>query len=67
MFVLARPTRPTKAAQAVQESGPKCLAVDFALGTFDYLLEQPSERLPDDRQGLKVGLRLELCRLTNEL
>ena len=33
----------------------------------DYLLEQPSERLPDDLQGLKLGLKLELCHLTNEL
>ena len=32
-----------------------------------YLLEQPLERLPDDWQWLKLGLKLELCRLTNEL
>ena len=45
----------------------KSLAVDFALLTVNYLLEQPSQRLPDDRQGLKLGLKLELCRLTNKL
>ena len=28
---------------------------------------QPLEILPDDRQGLKLGLKLELCLLTNEL
>ena len=61
---LCSPVRP---AQAVPESGPKSLAVDFALSTFDYLLEHPSQRLPDDRQGLKLGLKLELCHLTNEL
>ena len=61
---LCSPVRP---AQAEQESGPKSLAVDFALSTFDYLLEHPSQRLPDDRQGLKLGLKLELCHLTNEL
>ena len=57
---LCSPVRP---AQAVPESGPKSLAVDFAL----YLMEQPSERLPDDQLGLKLGLKLELCRLTKEL
>ena len=54
-------------AQAVQESCPKSLAVDFSPSALDYLLEQPSERLPDDLQGLKLGLKLEICRLTNEL
>ena len=58
---------PVRLAQAEQENGPKSLAVDFSLYTFDYLLEQPSERLPDDQQGLKHGLKLELCRLSNEL
>ena len=51
---------PVRTAQAEPESGPKSLAVNF-------LLEQPSERMPDDRQGLEIGLKLELCRLTNEL
>ena len=60
---LCSPVRPA----AEQESGPKSLAVGFALLTFDYLLEQPSERLPGDRQRLKLGLKLELCHLTNEL
>ena len=36
VFVLALQT-----SQAVQESCPKSLAVDFALQTFDYLMEQP--------------------------
>ena len=58
---------PVGPAQAVPQSGPKSLAVDFALFTFDNLLEQASERLSDDRQGLKLGLKLELCRLINEL
>ena len=49
------------------ESRPKSSALGFAHQTFDYLLEEPSERLPDDRQVLKVGLKLELCRVTNEL
>ena len=31
------------------------------------ITEQPLERLPDHLQGLKLGLKLELCRLTNEL
>ena len=44
----------------MQERGPRSLAVDFALETFNYLLEQHWERLPDDRQGLKLGLKLEL-------
>ena len=50
---------PRKSCQ--QESCPKRLAVDFALWTFDYLLEQPSEILLDDLQGLKLGLNFELC------
>ena len=41
------------------ENCPKSLAVDFALLTFEYLLELPLERLSDDR--LKVGFKLELC------
>ena len=65
MFVLARPTHASKAGAS--ESCPKSLAVDIALQTLDYFLEQPSERLPDDLQGPKLGLKLELCRLTNEL
>ena len=62
MFVL---TCLTLASRAREQPGLLSLAVDFALYTFDYLLEQPSERLPDDRQGLKFGLKLELCHLTN--
>ena len=31
------------------------------------LPSEPLNRLPDDRQGLKLGLKLELCHLTNEL
>ena len=54
---------PVQPAQAVQESGPKSFAKLFGL---DYL-QQPSERLPDDQQGLKLGLKLGLCHLTNEL
>ena len=56
-------------AHAVPENGPKtlALAIDFAVKTFDYRLEQPSERLPDDKQGLKLGLKLELCCLANKL
>ena len=47
---LCSPVRP---AQAEPESGPnlKSLAVNFVLSTLDYLLVQPSEVLPDDRQG----------------
>ena len=62
--VCARPSYPE---QTEPESAPKSLAVDFALSTFDYLLELPSERLPDDSQGLNLGLKLELCSLTSEL
>ena len=43
VFVLA--SQGVQPAQAVQESCPK---------SFDYLLEQPLEQLPDDRQGLKL-------------
>ena len=43
VFVLA--SQGVQLAQAVQESCPK---------SFDYLLEQPLEQLPDDRQGLKL-------------
>ena len=53
---------PVLPVQAEPESCPKSLAVDFALWTFDYLLEQILERLPDVRQGLKLKLGL-----TNEL
>ena len=50
------------AATAADSETPcvKCFADDFALSTFDYLLQQPSERLSDDRQGLKLGLKLSL-------
>ena len=45
---------PVLPAQTVQESGPgpKSLAIDW---TFNYLLEQRLKRLPNDRQGLKLG------------
>ena len=33
---------PNRPAQAVPERGPKILAIDFAVKTFDYLLEWPS-------------------------
>ena len=36
---LCSPVRP---AQAVPERGPKSLAIDFAVKSFDCLLEQPS-------------------------
>ena len=61
---LCLPVWPAQAEAAEQESGPKSLAVDFALLIFDYPLEQPSKRLPDDLQGLELWLKLELCRLT---
>ena len=65
---LCSPVQPAYwGAQPKQESSPKSLAVDFPLFSFDSLLEQPSERLPDDLQGLKLGLKLELCCLTNKL
>ena len=46
---------PVLPAQAVPESGPKSLAIDFAAKTFDYLLEHPSERLQDNRQAFKAS------------
>ena len=39
------------------------MAIDFAIKTFDCLLKQQ----PDDKQGLELGLKLELCSLTNKL
>ena len=62
VFVLA--SQGVQLAQAVQESCPK---------SFDYLLEQPLEQLPDDRQGLKLQTwtqtwsLLRQCCLTNKL
>ena len=52
-------------AQAVQEHCPRQRsAIDFAVKTFDCLL---LEWLPADRQGLKLGIKLEICLLTNGL
>ena len=63
---LCSPFQPAQAEQETEESCPKSLAVDFALWTFDCLLEQPLERSPDDWQGLLLGLKVELCSLTSE-
>ena len=62
--VCARPSDPRK--QSLR-AAPRAWLLILPLYSFDYLLEQPLERLPDDRQGFKLGLKLELCRLINEL
>ena len=58
VFVLARPT-----AQAVPSS-PKSLAIDI---TPTPLITIWNSLWRDCQQGLKLGLKLELSRLTNEL
>ena len=56
-------------AQAVPERKLKARsAFDFVVKTFDCLLKfwnSLQEWLPAERQGLKLGLKLELCYLTN--
>ena len=49
------------------ERDPQSLAIELAVKTFDYLLEYLRDLLPDDQQGLELGLKLELCRLTREV
>ena len=58
---------PVLPAQAVPERDPQSLAIELAVKTFDYLLEYLRDLLPDDQQGLELGLKLELCRLTREV
>ena len=58
---------PIRPAQAVPERDPQSLAIELAVKTFDYLLEYLRDLLPDDQQGLELGLKLELCRLTCEV
>ena len=61
---LCSPVRP---AQAGPECEPKSLAVDFAIKTFDCLLEKLSGVIDRCLQGLELELKIELCRLTNKL
>ena len=56
----ASPVRP---AQAVPERGPKCLAIDFAVKSSRIVFGGDCT----GRQGLELGLKPELCRLTNWL
>ena len=64
-FVLIRRT-----AQAVAESRSKSWAIDFAVKTLNYLLEidwnSLWEWLPNDRQRIELGLKLEPCCLTSK-
>ena len=70
VFVLACPTRASTAGERPQELSqlgrwfcPLNLRLPQASGTtFGEIAA-----VPDDRQGLKLGLKLELCHLTNEL
>ena len=55
---------PVQPAQAVLERGHKSSAIDFAVKTFDCLLEQPSGVIANKLQGLKLEIKLQLCRLT---
>ena len=55
---------PVQSAQAVLERGHKSSAIDFAVKTFDCLLEQPSGEIANKLQGLKLEIKLQLCRLT---
>ena len=48
----ASPTRPSCAGRCPKSSLSS--AVDFAVKNFDCLLEQPSERLPDDWAGAQI-------------
>ena len=49
--------------KAVPECSPnlKSLATDLQSKAFDCLLEQVSEYWPDYKQGLELGLKVELC------
>ena len=47
------------------ERGAKSSAIDFAVKTFDYLVEFESPA--GIIQGLELGLKLELCSLTNRV
>ena len=44
----------------------KCSAVDFALKTFNCHLEKLLEFMVRNMQVLELGLKLEICRLTDE-
>ena len=52
-------------AQAVLKRGPKSLAIDLAVKSSNCLLEQPGQMTCTGRQGLELGLKLELSRVTN--
>ena len=65
VFVLACPTRPR--LQAVPERCHTRLAIDFQSKPSIDFWNSLREQLPDDRQGHELGLKLELCSLTNGL
>ena len=67
---LCLPVRPAQAVPERRERGPKSLAIDIAVKTFDsslIALESDCQMIGTGRQGLELGLKLELCRLTNGL
>ena len=54
----------TAIAHAVLERCHKSSAIDFAVKTFDCLLEQPSGVIANELQRLKLEIKLQLCRLS---
>ena len=62
VFVLARPTRTNCAGARPQKLGHW-----FAVKTLIVFWSSLREWWPDDRPWLELVLKLELCRLTNEL
>ena len=62
VFVLAHQTRASRARERPQELSRWFCPLNLRLPSGTA-----SERLPFDWQGLDLGLKLELCRLTNEL
>ena len=66
--VASFPIQSAQAVAAVLEHWPKSLAIDFALQSKSSIVFWNSLQewwLLDDLQGLELGLKLELCCLTN--
>ena len=53
-------------AKPVSECFSKSLAVNIAVKTFDCFLEYSPGVIANDQQGLKLGLKLELCLMAFE-
>ena len=65
--VCARPSNPPKLSQSSAPTARLLIKLDFAFKTSIVFWNSLWEQSPDDRQRLELGLKLELCHLTNGL